>query len=135
MIPLSCAFDRAILNRTCGCSCAVRKKQETQRSVRRTVECGLEQGQQDCMRLLSHMREGANFVFQKRHKPGALSNTQAVRFQCGGLIGLQQSLDKMSQSRTVEDIYRLMQRCLRRYGRVEDFPLQEIVRGIASQRK
>lgn len=85
--------------------------------------------------VLNHMREGANFTFGSTRAPGALRNLQARSLQCGGLVGLQNALDEGLDQQRVDDICMLIQRALRRYGSVQEFPLRDIVRGISSYGK
>ena len=82
--------------------------------------------------MLNHMRKSVNFSLGLAHVPNALPADQATRLQCGALIGLQNALDLVVENDRVNNIHETMQRAKKRYGSVEEFPEQEIVRSIAS---
>lgn len=85
--------------------------------------------------MLNHMRKNVNFSLGLAHAPNALPQAQAVKLQCGALIGLQNALDLVIENDRVNNIHDTMQRAMKRYGSIEEFPEQEIVRSIASYRK
>ncbi len=128
---LTCAFERAVLSRKCGC----RHAQRLRAGNRQAVQCRSQDGHADCVQALGHIRQGANFAFGSVRVPSALPNVQALSLECGGLTGLQNALDNVAQHPRVDDIYSLIQRALRRYGSIEEFPRQEIIRGIATHKK
>jgi hypothetical protein len=130
-ITLSCPFEKAILNRVCACRHARRNSVGS----RQTVQCHAQQGCQDCADTLNHIRKSASFCLGLAHAPSALPHDKAAKLQCGGLIGLQNALDQVVESKHVNDIYSLVQRALKRYGSAEELPDQHIVRSIASYNK
>ena len=85
--------------------------------------------------MLNFMRKSASFTLGVSYTPSALPHPQAIKLQCGGLIGLQNALDKVVQNERVTDVYGLIQRALKRYGSWQDLPEQDIVRSIASYKK
>ena len=131
LITLSCPFEKAILSRACACRYAKRNRV----GCRQTVQCHAEHGYQDCADTLNQMRKSASFSLGAAHAPSALPLAKATKLQCGGLIGLQNALDKVVETTRVSDVYGLVQRALKRYGSPEEFPQQDIVRGIASHRR
>lgn len=124
----TCPYEKAILDRTCACPHAGRSKAGSRYMVR----CAFEDGNVACVKVLSCFRKMTNFAFGAPGTPSALTRAQALRLQCGGLLGLQNALDKVVHNHRVDDICALVRRALKRYGSVERFPGQDIVRGIAS---
>jgi hypothetical protein len=128
---LPCPFERAIVSRKCACRLARRISEDN----RRKVQCGSPEDHQDCAELLNHMRKSVNFSLGLAHAPNALPGAQATRLQCGAIIGLQNALDRVVENDRVNNINDTMQRAKKRYGSVDQFPEQEIVRSIASYRR
>lgn len=91
--------------------------------------------QQDCAAMLNHMRKSVNFSLGLAHAPNALPREQATKLQCGALLGLQNALDVVVENDRVNNIHETMQRAKKRYGSIEEFPEQEIIRRIASYGK
>ncbi len=87
------------------------------------------------MELLNHMRKSASFSLGVGHAPSALPDAKAVKLQCGGLIGLQNALDRVMETHLVSDIYSLVQRALKRYDSMQALPDQHIVRSIACYKR
>ena len=125
---LACPFEKAILNRSCGCSRARRRSA----GHRSTVRCDSKKGQEDCQVTLNVIRKSAAFTLGVTNPPGALPNAEAAKLQCGGLSGLQCALDPVQETNRVRDIYTLIQRAMKRYGSLQDLPQQEMVRGVAA---
>ena len=85
--------------------------------------------------MLNHMRKSVNFSLGLAHAPNALPREQATKLQCGALLGLQNALDVVVENDRVNNIHETMQRAKKRYGSIEEFPEQEIIRRIASYDK
>ena len=130
-LTLTCLFEKAILSRTCACRYAERNHIGS----RPTITCQSSDGHKHCAQMLNYMRKSASFTLGVTYTPSALPHAKATQLQCGGLIGLQNALDKVVQNERVTDVYRLIQRALKRYGSMQDLPEQDIVRSIASYKK
>lgn len=85
--------------------------------------------------MLNHVRKNVNFSLGLAHVPNALPQAQAVKLQCGVLIGLQTALDKVAENNRVNNIYDTVQRALKRYGSLQGLPDQDIIRSIAASGK
>lgn len=125
---MPCPFEQAILSRKCACRLASR----TTGDSRQKVVCGSIESHQDCAGMLNYMRKSVNFSLGLAHAPNALPRDQAMKLQCGALIGLKNALDLVVENDRVNNIHDTMQRAIKRYGSIEEFPEQEIVRSIAS---
>jgi hypothetical protein len=128
---LPCPFEEAILSRKCGCRLALRSSVGS----RQKVQCNSAESHQDCAEMLNYMRKSVNFSLGLAHAPNALPRAQAKKLQCGTLIGLQNALDLVVENDRVNNIHDTVQRAKKRYGSVEEFPEQQIVRCIASYGK
>ena len=85
--------------------------------------------------MMNQIRKTASFALGSTQVPSALRNAKALQVQCGGLIGLQNALDKVEPNQRVRDVYSLVKRAVKRYGSHNELPEQEIVRSIASYQK
>ena len=130
-LTLTCLFEKAILSRTCACRYAERNHIGS----RPTITCQSSDGHKHCAQMLNYMRKSASFTLGVTYTPSALPHAKATQLQCGGLIGLQNALDKVVQNERVNDVYGLIQRALKRYGSMQELPEQDIVRSIASYKK
>jgi len=127
----SCPFERAILSRTCACRFAKRVSM----TPNQKVQCASEYGYRDCVDMLNHVRKNVNFSIGLTHVPSALPRAQATRLQCGMLIGLQNALDKVVEHSSINNIYDTVQRAIKRYGPLQNLPVQELIRSIAAYNK
>ena len=125
---LACAFEKAIVTRTCGCRYATRHNL----NARQTISCQTKEGHKLCSKLLNQIRKSASFALGATHVPSALPHAKALQVQCGGLKGLKTALDGAEQNERVGDIYSLVKRAVRRFSSMHVLPEQEIVRSIAS---
>ena len=123
-----CSFERAIVSRTCGCRHANRRNA----NARLTIHCQSREGQKLCAEMMNQIRKTASFALGSTQAPSALRHTEALKIQCGGLVGLQNALDKVEPNQRVRDIYSLVKRAMKRYSSLAELPEQEIVRSIAS---
>ncbi len=128
---LACAFEKAIVSRTCGCRHANRHNL----NARQTINCRSPEGQKLCANMLNQIRKSASFALGATQAPSALPHAKALQIQCGGLTGLQNALDRVEQNQRVRDIYSLVKRAVKRFSSPDQLPEQEIVRSIASFKK
>jgi hypothetical protein len=124
---LPCAFEKAVLNRRCGCSLVRRFNL----GEREGVVCTSFPAQSNCRTLLALLRENARFVLHARLAPGALPHGRELKVQAGGLQGVRLLLAPDADP-TVEDIHGLVSAARERFGRLEALPFTQVVRSIAA---
>lgn len=92
---LPCVFARALLAQAASCTLARR------RSVgeREAVACPSPVAHANCDTLAALMHERARFALRLPAPATPLMHAQAMRLQCGGLAGLQQSLGPAATGR------------------------------------
>lgn len=124
---LPCAFQKAILNRQANCS----QVQRFNLGDREGVTCSAWPAQQNCQVLLGLLHEKARFVLRLSGVPAALPHARELRVQAGGLGGLKALLEPNAEG-PVNDIHGLVNEARQRFGRLEEIPFQEVVKGIAA---
>jgi len=123
IIDNPCPYEKAILTRTCRCSKAAR----TNIAEREAVNCLDQAACGRCKALLGLTRDKANFVLGLTRTPGNLPHAKNIKIQCGGLLGLQQSIDPGSE---VEDIFSLLERACAEYGELAKFPFTAMIKAV-----
>jgi len=122
-----CVFEKAITSRRCNCSKSLR----FHLADREGVTCKSAAGNALCSGLLQLMRDNARFALHLTHVHGPLPHAKEIRVQTGGMLGLQGLLyDEKKEQTEVDDIIANIDDALQRYGRLEDFPFENIVQGI-----
>jgi len=122
-----CVFSKAILRRCAGCS----RAQKLLLAEREAVACKSPGAHQRCRELLVQLHDKAMFALQLHHPEQILPHGKELKVQCGGLLGLQQSLATSQPSVTrIEDIHALLDQALAEYGEVDSLPLGEVVKAI-----
>lgn len=117
----SCPFEKSILTNCAACTLA-EKHNIAEREV---VSCSDESSLRRCIALRDSLRHNFTFALGKSHIEGPLPHAQEMRMQCGGLKGLQYTLDGNAQ---VADIDALLELAQQRFGELADFPYAQIVR-------
>lgn len=121
-ISLPCPFERALLSRCVGCGRA-RKLLLAEREAITCTDATLN-GQ--CRELHAALHENARFALQMDPaQPWPFG--KEIRAQCGGLMGLGESLD---QTGATTDVAELVTEGVARYGAIADFPYSRIMRGV-----
>jgi hypothetical protein len=128
--PLPCVFEKAILRTCCRCSLA----QRLNLAEREAVACTASEAQQRCRGILESLHEKAIFTVRAPHETGPLPHGKEIRIQCGGLLGLSQTLHESEEVAAVEDVDDLLRQAIDRYGDSRQLPYQDIVRAIAAYR-
>ncbi len=123
-----CPFEKAILTRACACPQAGK----THIGEREAVNCSSDGAQETCVAFVQQLRRRANFVLGLTRTPGALPHAQAFKIQCGGLLGLQRSLDPFADESRVADVNGLLKRALKRFGTWDEFPYPEIMQTVSA---
>ncbi|NIP71989.1 MAG: hypothetical protein GWO16_02670 [Gammaproteobacteria bacterium] len=122
-----CVFEKALLTRRFGCQ----KLTTTNIGEREAVGCSDGSAQQQCRRLLEHMRRNAAFVLKRTGMPGPFPHAHEIRVQCGGLLGLKQLICGESESDSLADIHALVRRTAAEYEDLDALPYRTLVRSIA----
>lgn len=122
-----CVFAKAILRRCCTCS----RSQKLFIAEREAVSCLSPGGRQRCEEVLEVLRDKASFALKQSHIVGPLPHAKELKVQCGGMLGLQESLTHQA-SELVADIHQLLEQSFEEYGSAEALPYSEVVRTITS---
>jgi len=88
-VPSACPFEKSILSSCAACS----KAEKRNIAEREIVACNNTQALGRCIALRDLLRHNFTFALGKTHIDGPLPHAQEMRMQCGGLRGLQFSLD------------------------------------------
>lgn len=121
-----CVFAKAILRRCCTCS----RSQKLFIAEREAVSCISPGGRQRCDEVLAVLRDKATFALKQSHIEGPLPHAKELKVQCGGMLGLQESLTHTTNE-VVEDIHQLLERSFEEYGSADALPYSEVVRTIS----
>ena len=114
----ACVFSKALLARSAVCECSER------RSVgeRESVECNSAVAHTNCGTLAALLHERARFALRLPSPGHVMVHAQALRLQCGGLIGLQQALGAAQP-----DVHRMVAVAHERHGSLTELPWDAIV--------
>jgi hypothetical protein len=122
---LPCVFEKALLSRCAVCSLAVHHAL----AEREVVACTSPVARALCGRLAGLLREKSAFALKLADTRRILPHAMVMKIQCGGLQGLQQTLDPEAPA---PDVHRLVRLGRERHGELEELPFSEIVKGIAA---
>ena len=122
-----CVFAKAILRRCCACS----RSQKLFIAEREAVSCKSPGGRQRCEEVLEVLRTKAAFALKLSHIDGPLPHAKELKVQCGGMLGVEESLTHQSSDQ-VADIHTLLEQAFAEYGSAETLPYSEVVRTITS---
>jgi len=125
IVPRRCCFAEAIGARVAGCAMA----RKSTRQYRRTVDCADGEAHGHCAAWLDAVRRASRFAFGAPHSPGALPRAEAVRLQCGSLLGMRETLEDNATGR-IQDVSGLMRRALARYESFERLPLSVVIKRV-----
>jgi hypothetical protein len=125
VVALPCPFARSILQRCAACARADR----IQVAERELVGCQDQASHSRCNEFHGRLRQSFAFALSKPRIDSPLPHGQEMRVQCGGLKGLQHTLDGAAE---VQDVDRLLDNARRRWGDLADLPYSEIVHSAAS---
>lgn len=88
MMPLPCAFEKALLAGACACSLAARRNI----AEREAVACGSPPAREECAALHTLLRQNSAFALKLTQGDAPLPHAKEMKLQCGGLQGLQRAL-------------------------------------------
>ncbi len=120
-ITSACPFEKTILTNCAACS----KAEKRNIAEREIVACNNAEALERCIALRNLLRLNFTFALGRPHIDGPLPHAQEMRMQCGGLRGLQFSLDASDQ---VRDVAALLEMSQQKFGSLTDFPYEQIVR-------
>lgn len=119
-IPRYCPFEKSVLTHCAACS----KAEKHNIAEREVVSCSSDKAHQRCIALRDLLRHNFTFALGKLHIDGPLPHAQEMRMQCGGLRGLQVTIDGNDQ---VLDVALLVEMAQQRYGELAELPYSLIV--------
>jgi len=119
-IPGTCPFEKSILTHCVACS----KAEKHSIAEREIVACNNALALERCKALRDLLRVNFTFALGKPHIDGPLPHALEMRMQCGGLKGLQYSLDDSDE---VRDVAVLVAMARHQFGELSDFPYSLIV--------
>lgn len=122
-----CVFAKAVLRRCCACS----RAQRLYIAEREAVACKSPGGRQRCEEVLEVLRGKAGFALKLSQIDGPLPHAKELKVQCGGMLGLQESLQGEAGN-SVTDIHGLLENSFLEYGSADALPYGEVVRTISS---
>jgi len=145
MNPTRCYFEKLILLRYGNCQQA----NKLFLAEREAYACNSENAQQQCFKLLEHLRSNARFSLQITQVDGQLPHAKEIKVQAGGLYGLQQLLSHQNLTQTdilhdddakfgeqsqksapIENVFVTVNKALTKYQTLESIPYNEIVKAI-----
>ncbi|HEY9201333.1 MAG TPA: hypothetical protein VIQ81_07055 [Gammaproteobacteria bacterium] len=117
-----CPFSKPIIGNWCQCQHA----NLDERCAGKMTCLQAHEHLAGCYALVDTFREKSRFVLGLSHADSELTHMQLMKIRCGGLQGMQRILEE-SEDCSVPDVLQLIQLAEQRYGRVDDFPFNEIV--------
>ncbi|HEY0665667.1 MAG TPA: hypothetical protein VGD24_06355 [Gallionella sp.] len=115
-----CPFEKSIL--TCCAACVLAEKHNV--AEREVVACGESESHALCVALRDALRHNFTFAVGRLHIDGPLPHAQEMRLQCGGLRGMQFTVDGTNE---VNDVSLLVRQARRKFGELADYPYSQIV--------
>ena len=119
--PSACVFAKALHARAVRCELA-RRRAVAERDL---IECTSPVARINCQTLSRIARERARFALKLPRSEAPLMHAQALRLQCGGLLGLQQALQTAEP-----DVHRMVGLALERHGSLVGLPWDAIVAAL-----
>ena len=117
----ACVFTKALLARAAVCELAARRAL----GERDIIECASPVARTNCGTLGALLHERARFALRLPAPGHPVVHAQALRLQCGGLVGLQQALGA-----TQANVHRMVGIAHERYGSLTEVPWDAIVDAI-----
>lgn len=114
----ACVFSKALLARAAVCERAARRSL----GERELIECTSPVARTNCGTLAALLHERARFALRLPAAGHPVFHAQALRLQCGGLLGLQQAL-AVAQA----DVHQMVGTAHERYGSLTEVPWDTIV--------
>ena len=122
-IEYSCPFERALLSRCVSCA----RSRKLNLAEREAIACGDPGVREHCLTFYQALHENAQFAL-KINPDAPWPFGKEIRAQCGGVRGLAETVDALSDTDT--DIAATVLRANERFGGTEAFPYSEIMRAV-----
>ncbi|HJV70572.1 hypothetical protein [Ideonella sp.] len=119
----TCVFAKALLARHAGCGLVQRRAL----GEREWLGCTSPVARINCATLAALLRERSTFALHLPRPGTPLPHVKVMQVQCGGLTGLQQSLQA-----TERDVHQMVQQAQSDWGSLLDAPWGEIVRCVVA---
>jgi len=126
--PRRCWFEKAINARCATCALARR----FYLANREGVSCADAEGRARCAALLPELRRKAIFALGLTEADGPLPHAREMKVQIGGMLGIQKGLHPEREEEQVEDITGLLHEAASRWGEMNSWPWQAIVRSVVA---
>lgn len=123
---LRCVFEKAVLTRRFACEKLVR----INIAEREAAGCTDPAAQRQCSEVLEQLRGAAAFALKLTHVSGPLPHAREIKVQCGGLLGLQETVSAATTGDSVPNIFALIIAARNEYGGLNRLPLQQIVQSV-----
>jgi len=122
-IEHSCPFERALLSRCVGCA----RSRKLNLAEREAIACGDPVVRERCLSFYQALHENAQFAL-KINPDAPWPFGKEIRAQCGGVRGLAEAIDSVSDETT--DIAAAVLLAHDRFGGSDAFPYSEIMRAV-----
>lgn len=119
---VQCVFAKALLARSAHCALALRRSA----GERELLECSVPVARINCATLAGLLHERARFALRLPAPGHPMIHAQVLRLHCGGLAGLQRSLQVEGA-----DVHAMVKLARERHGSLTELPWQQIVTWIA----
>ena len=126
-----CLFEKSVLSRKSMCEHAHRFCL----ADREGVACKKQQAAALCKDLLLQLRTSARFALKQTNLDKPLAHAKEIKIQTGGLLGLRSIVDSLNMDdatnehdQTIENIFKLVQQAIAKYGNLNTLPYDEIAR-------
>jgi hypothetical protein len=116
-----CVFAKALLARAAVCELAERRAL----AERDIIECPSPVARTNCSTLAALLHERARFALHLAAPRQPMVHAQALRLQCGGMLGLKQALGAPQA-----DVHRMVSLAHERYGSLTELPWDAIVQAL-----
>lgn len=145
MNPTRCYFEKLLLLRYGNCEQA----KKLFLAEREAYACDSANAQQQCFKLLEHLRSNSRFSLQVTQVDGPLPHAKEIKVQVGGMFGIQQLLlnqnvaqtdilndddakfgEQSQQNAPIENIYATINEAVGQYKELNSIPYNEIVKTI-----
>lgn len=128
--PNRCIFEKSITNRRCDCQL----KQSFRIATREGIACTSKIAMNRCTKVLNSIRCNARFSLKATTINGPMPHNKELQVQAGGMLALQtltaNNQELANEQKTVVNIHQTMEKSIKEYGTIDQFPFGEIVKSI-----
>lgn len=124
-----CAYEKSILTNECQCS-------EAERfciAEREGVHCGSDDAQEQCLEVLTLLREASRFALKASGDEGMLPHGKAMKIQVGGLRGIRAVLEPdVPAGDPIPDVHGLLCQARASFDDLANLPFSQIMQQVAA---